>query len=399
MQPVAVQDERPREGLFDEAANTENFRASWQVAREGGADWVLLPTWNDYAEGTAIAPSVKHGRVFLDLVAYYAQWFKTGQAPSIVRDAVYVTHRTQLADALPQYPETTLMTVRGGTPARDTVESLSFLTAPATVAVSVGGVTTTCAAPAGVASCLAPLRPGVVSVSVTRSGAPVTSVTSQYLVDASPYVQDLQYVGVSSLRTGTTAAPPTAPATSTAPAVVFPSAPAPAVPAPTTPVPATSTAPAVVAPTTPVAAPSTAPSGQTSTAPAPTASTVPAVSVAVPSPATLPALPVGTPTTGVPAVGGAVATTVGMEALSSSLTPGSVAWFNVTLSPSGAAGLLHLLVDGRDGGGAWTAGASAYKLGTGTLTSGTHTVVAVFVPSNASLFAGSATSSVVVHVP
>ncbi len=219
MQPVSVQDERPNQGVFEEPLNTQNMRDTWQIARDSSAEWVLLPTWNDYTEGTSIEPSAKHGWAFLDLMSYYITWFKTGRAPTIVRDAAYLTHRSQPWRAAQSFPQTRLMRLRGGSPARDTVESLNFLTGPATVSVTVGGVTTTCSEPAGVSSCLAPLRPGTVSVRVTRSGATVAAVTSPVVVSARPYVQDLQYIATSSLRSGSTAvqSPTTPPAPAPAP--------------------------------------------------------------------------------------------------------------------------------------------------------------------------------------
>ena len=48
MQPVSVQDERPNQGIFDEAGNTENLRASWKGAIDGKADWVQLTPWNEH---------------------------------------------------------------------------------------------------------------------------------------------------------------------------------------------------------------------------------------------------------------------------------------------------------------------------------------------------------------
>jgi hypothetical protein len=207
MQPVSVQDSRMHEGIYDEANNTQNLRDTWALARASRADWVLLPTWNDYTENSHIAPSALHGYAFVDLMAYYITWFKTGTAPSIVRDGVYLTHRRQPYAATPSYPQSILQKWRGGTPPRDTVESLSFLTSPATVSINVGGVVTSCSSPAGVSTCLAPLRAGSVSVTVTRSGTAVTSVTSPAPVSAKPYVQDLEYVAASSLRTGSNAAP------------------------------------------------------------------------------------------------------------------------------------------------------------------------------------------------
>jgi hypothetical protein len=59
MQPVSVQDERPNQSIYTEADNTENLRTSWTGAINGGADWVQIPTWNDYSEGTQLSPSVR----------------------------------------------------------------------------------------------------------------------------------------------------------------------------------------------------------------------------------------------------------------------------------------------------------------------------------------------------
>lgn len=200
VQPVRVQDERPNQGLFSEAENTTNLRNTWQLARETNADWVQIPTWNDYSEGAQLAPSVEHGYSFLDINSYYLTWFKTGSPPRIVRDTVYLTHRKQPWAALPQYPETKLMNLRGGSPARDTVEALTFLTAPATVTISTGGRKSSCEVPAGVGVCTVPLGLGTVSASVVRQSATVAAVTSPYVVTDSPEVQDLQYVAVSSRR-------------------------------------------------------------------------------------------------------------------------------------------------------------------------------------------------------
>ncbi|MDP9416420.1 MAG: DNRLRE domain-containing protein, partial [Actinomycetota bacterium] len=200
MQPVSVQDERPRSGVFDESENTTNLRYTWKIAMDSKSEWVQLPTWNDYAEGTQFAPSAKHGWTFLDINAYYLSWYKTGVRPTIVRDTVYVTHRTQPHAAKPTFAQTKLMALRGGSPARDTVEALTFLTAPATVKVQVGSKAYLCQAEAGVDTCTVPLGTGRVSATVVRNGATVTGVVSRHEVTATPYVQDLQYVAESSGR-------------------------------------------------------------------------------------------------------------------------------------------------------------------------------------------------------
>lgn len=202
MQPIAVQDVRPNQGIFEEAGNTDNLRVSWRGAIDHGAEWVQLVTWNDYSEGTQFAPSVNAGWTYLDITSYYLTCFKLG-CPAITKDVLYVTHRIQPHAAQPAYPQTKLMKVRAtppGTQPRDTVEVLSMLTQQSEVTVQVGGRPHTYTAPAGVSVRTFPLGPGTISASATRGGTAVAQVTSPYPVTAQPYVQDLQYYGVSSAR-------------------------------------------------------------------------------------------------------------------------------------------------------------------------------------------------------
>jgi hypothetical protein len=188
--------------MYDEAANTETLRASWQRAISDQADLVQLVTWNDYSEGTSFAPSAGHGYSYLDMSAYWESQFQTGSAPTVVRDAVYVTHRIQKFATVPTFTQL-LMTLTNGSAtkvARDTVEALTFLTAPATVTVTVGSKTYTYTAPAGISSQLYPLEIGHVKASAARGTASIGVADSPYTVDATPYTQDLAYYAVSSRR-------------------------------------------------------------------------------------------------------------------------------------------------------------------------------------------------------
>jgi hypothetical protein len=201
MAPVSVQDNRPRDGVYTEASNTEALRATWDVATSSGAEWVQIPSWNDYSENTSIAPSKSHGWSFLDISAYYMTKWKLGQSQPVVRDGMYLTHRAQFAAAVPSFAETKLMTIRSGSaPARDTVEVLAFFKAATTVTVQVGATTYTWNAPAGVSAQTWPLGAGKVSATAARAGATVSTVTSPVAVTTTPYVQDLQYFASSSLR-------------------------------------------------------------------------------------------------------------------------------------------------------------------------------------------------------
>lgn len=200
MQPVSVQDTRPNGRKYDEAANTENFRTTWEAAIAGKADWVQVPTWNDYSENTHLAPSAKTGWSNLDLASYYIAKFKSGASPAIVRDTVYLSSRLQPFAAKPTGGQTSLMVLRGGTPARDTVEVLSFLTAPATVTASIAGKVTTYTAPAGMSAKVFPLGIGANSVSVARNGVVTAKTASKLPIRSSLPVQDLNYYASSSGR-------------------------------------------------------------------------------------------------------------------------------------------------------------------------------------------------------
>ncbi|MET9567639.1 endo-1,3-alpha-glucanase family glycosylhydrolase [Streptomyces virginiae] len=201
MQPVSVQDARPNQGIYDEAGNTATLRATWTRAIEDDADWVQLTTWNDYSEGSHFAPSLHNGHAYLDLTSYYLTRFKTGGWPEIVRDTLYLSARTQFADADPTGDQSLVMSLRkGSAPSRDTVEVLSFLTGPAVVRTTVGTARGSHDAPAGIHSKLLPLKAGTSSAHVTRDGKASAEVDLPYRVDPKVEVQDLQYYAATSGR-------------------------------------------------------------------------------------------------------------------------------------------------------------------------------------------------------
>ena len=161
MQPVSVQDTRPYTGVYDEANNTENLRVTWNAAIDYSADWVQIPTWNDYSENTQISPSTHIGWGPLDLTSYYLTRWKMGAWPNVLRDTIYVSHRVQPVNATITGGQTIFMTPRPGTsPPRDKVEVLSFLKESGTLQVTIGSVSSSVAVSAGVSSNLFNLGPG-----------------------------------------------------------------------------------------------------------------------------------------------------------------------------------------------------------------------------------------------
>ncbi len=195
MQAVAMQDARPRSGVYAEAGNTDTWRATWARAMSDGADFVQITTWNDYSESTSIAPSAAHGNVFVELTKYYADWFRAGNTPAITGDHLYLTHRVHPWDANPTSGIKNMKPNLGQSSVapRDTAEALVFLTAPARVTLTSGSNSTTVDLPAGISTVLVALGTGTTSGSIKRGSTTVRAVTSPYKVTNSPVVQDLQY--------------------------------------------------------------------------------------------------------------------------------------------------------------------------------------------------------------
>jgi hypothetical protein len=196
MEPVAVQDERPRDGLYQEAWNTETLRATWNRAITQGADAVILTTWNDYSECTSFAPSTDHGTAFLDLSAYFGTKFKTGSYAAPAKDQVFIVHRIQKASTLPTtYSDVMKLWYSTGSAARDKIEVVTILKSQSPVTVRIGTKDYTYTAPAGFNAQLFDLAPGQFTATVSSSGL---SVRTKDPVSYTTEQQDLSYHAVSS---------------------------------------------------------------------------------------------------------------------------------------------------------------------------------------------------------
>lgn len=55
-----------------ERGGTETYESTWQAALAGEPDWVVITSWNEWFEGTGIAPSVEHGDAALVATAAWA---------------------------------------------------------------------------------------------------------------------------------------------------------------------------------------------------------------------------------------------------------------------------------------------------------------------------------------
>lgn len=202
MATVSPQDARAKDLLYWEAGNSENYRVMWDNAIAGGADWVQVVTWNDYSEGTEVAPSSGTQWSFYDLTAYYTAWFKTGSAPAVTRDALYYFHRRHGSDAAPDLSRQARRYERasGSDAAADEIEVLVFATAPARLRITVGTQTTERDVPAGLSSVRAPLAEGTPVFELLRNGSTVAAVRSGFAVNNRIVYQDMLYRSGASTR-------------------------------------------------------------------------------------------------------------------------------------------------------------------------------------------------------
>lgn len=201
MAPVAPQLFRPKNLFYAEAGNSAAFRAQWQAAIDGGADWVHVITWNDYGEGTEIAPSTGIQYVFYDLAAFYIAWFKARQQPAITRDVLYYLHRLHRSDAdFDRERQPQPFEQRQDGDLLDEIELLAFLTAPGELEIVSGGQGFRQAAPAGITSVRAPLRPGRPRFSLRRDGRALIEMDSAFTVRERTDFQDFLYRAGSSSR-------------------------------------------------------------------------------------------------------------------------------------------------------------------------------------------------------
>lgn len=198
-------------GVYDEARNTEAVLEYWDKAIRENADYVQMTTYSDFREGGMSIGTVGQGHVIQALSAWKSYRWKTGTDPQILVDCVFISHRNQpfptpftyRYDASGFYTRKMGHWDRGPSTSalRNTVESLTFLTAPATVTVRSGTTSLVYTAPAGMfANAALPLAMGTQSITVVRNGVTVASVTSPVVATSTPFNQNPMYYKAYSLE-------------------------------------------------------------------------------------------------------------------------------------------------------------------------------------------------------
>lgn len=196
---LAAQDFRPKDLKAWESDGSTGLASAFSAAIAGGAAGLHLVTWNDYSEGSELAPSTATRFAWYDLTAWYIAHFKRGRAPAIVRDEVIVLHRRQLFNPV-DIARGAAWQMRGRDAVSNRIDLRLFLTAPATVSVTSGGVRSTRTVAAGFQRWQVLARPGTVRVRLTRAGKVLADCTSPHEITAHPERHDPLYAGFSSLR-------------------------------------------------------------------------------------------------------------------------------------------------------------------------------------------------------
>jgi hypothetical protein len=197
---VWPQDHRAPVSDYWEARGSRTATVGWQFAIEKQPGFVVMQTWNDYAEGHHWQPSWRTQYAYADLARYYSEWYKTGIQPTITRDVLYYFHRIERTDAAGtgalQTADRFANRVLGEGETFNEIELLAFLTAPGILEINgqqqeVG---------AGIQTFRIPWEAGKPTFGLIRSGSTVISMTSNFENREISDYQDLQYRGGGSTR-------------------------------------------------------------------------------------------------------------------------------------------------------------------------------------------------------
>ncbi len=197
------------------SANLQDYRglsgylAMWQAAIDDGSDWISLIIWNDFNEDSALMPmrwppgseryQYSRDESFLHATAYASAWFKSGRRPAITQDRIFVTYRNRSKWERRVWNGKEWVDLSLSYPGRfdqvhDDVEDLvyvdSFLTAPATVSVRLGGKEQRFELPAGTGHAEIPMAPGVPRLKLERGGTVLAEVLGRRQILAPDQVNE-----------------------------------------------------------------------------------------------------------------------------------------------------------------------------------------------------------------
>lgn len=203
---VMRQVDKPKAGSTWDSHGTRALATQWEAWIAAGDDCpvVHLPTWDDFSEGTQIAPSTTSGAAWADLTAVFSMWYKLGQLPEIVRDGLYLSSRRMIVghdDNRFPATQSQVPSLYGTSPQSNMVEVRVFATAPATLRVFRDEeLTGEFTVKAGMSSHDVPAQLGHPSAELVRDGDVVARVVGPVTIGTDHQADDRLYHLASSLR-------------------------------------------------------------------------------------------------------------------------------------------------------------------------------------------------------
>ena len=175
---------------YYEYGGGEGIRNLWMDAiNTTHPEWVEIPTWNDFNEGTYMSPIddpnahpgnylfkteqgfyLNHQGTY-DLMKYYIQWYKNGSQPALSQDTIYWFYRTAPAGLT---CSDSAVTQRNG-PIGDTIYVTCNLQSAATLRVTSGGVVTNVSVPAGSTDVEVPFHAGAQNFQLIRNSTVINA--------------------------------------------------------------------------------------------------------------------------------------------------------------------------------------------------------------------------------
>lgn len=178
---------------------THNFRAQLENAIRRRADMISVTSWNDYPEGTHVAPEINHNFGFALLLKYYAALWR-GRPEDAPADVVIIAFKKYPSNATPAPFNigARIDNVCGPPQVEDFIEVVAILGGPSEVVVN---NRVSFQAGPGLSVHRTPAEPGHVNVKVLRGGVVVIDVTTPEAITLSPFRTDrLTYTFTSNFR-------------------------------------------------------------------------------------------------------------------------------------------------------------------------------------------------------
>ncbi len=175
---------RSNNRLFDYQGG-EGLSRIWEEIIRDDPPWVQIVSWNDYGEQHYVGPSESNiddtrrfpHLAYLELCAYYIQWFKTGLRPAIHEDKVLYFYRSHSKDATAE--DAPLSKPHGWESVSDSVYVTAMLAAPAKLEIRTGHGGQTHELPAGIHDVSGAFQEGAQEVRLVRDDRTIIESTGR----------------------------------------------------------------------------------------------------------------------------------------------------------------------------------------------------------------------------